>query len=168
MRIALLIVAGIALIGFLAVAVVLPHKAGADAREAAQALISGAEPAQKQVAALAEKTGNLAGVGKGHQARGEERSQARRAQVDRVRERRHPRLEREERDRSHHDARRCNRGKANWNCKGYPVTVMPASCGGIRSLTAVRIPCMIAAGGGGQPGTATSTGITLATRPRLA
>jgi hypothetical protein len=21
-------------------------------------------------------------------------------------------------------------GKANWNCRGYPVTVMPANCGG--------------------------------------
>jgi len=21
-------------------------------------------------------------------------------------------------------------GKASWNCRGYPVTVMPASCGG--------------------------------------
>ena len=33
---------------------------------------------------------------------------------------------------------------------------------------AVSIPCMIASGVGGQPGTATSTGITFETRPRLA
>ena len=39
MRIALLVVAGLALIGFLAVAVVLPQRAGAEAREAAQVLI---------------------------------------------------------------------------------------------------------------------------------
>jgi hypothetical protein len=64
MRLTLLVVAGIALIGFLLVAVVLPQKAGADAREAAQALISGADPVKKQVAASAEKAGNLAGAGK--------------------------------------------------------------------------------------------------------
>src|SRR5512139_8186 len=33
---------------------------------------------------------------------------------------------------------------------------------------AVRMPCMSATGVGGQPGTATSTGMTLATRPQLA
>ncbi len=35
-------------------------------------------------------------------------------------------------------------------------------------LIAVNIPRMIAYGVGGQPGTATSTGITLDTRPQLA
>jgi hypothetical protein len=64
MRIALLVVAGLALIGFLTVAVVLPQRAGTEAREAAQALILGAEPAKQQVAAHAEKSGNLVGVGK--------------------------------------------------------------------------------------------------------
>ena len=34
--------------------------------------------------------------------------------------------------------------------------------------TAVRIPRRISSGGGGQPGTATSTGMTLATRPQVA
>jgi len=43
MRIGLLIVAGLALIGFLAVAVVLPQMAGTEAKEAAQALIAGAD-----------------------------------------------------------------------------------------------------------------------------
>lgn len=33
---------------------------------------------------------------------------------------------------------------------------------------AVRMPCMIRAGLGGQPGTATSTGMMLETRPRVA
>ena len=62
MRIALLVVAGLASL-VLAVAVVLPQRAGAEAREAAQALILGAEPAkQQQVAAYAEKSGNLVGV----------------------------------------------------------------------------------------------------------
>jgi hypothetical protein len=35
-------------------------------------------------------------------------------------------------------------------------------------LMAVRIPCSRAVGVGGQPGTATSTGMTLATLPQLA
>ncbi len=43
MRIALLAVAGIALVGFLVVAVVLPQMAGAQAKDAAQALIAGAD-----------------------------------------------------------------------------------------------------------------------------
>jgi hypothetical protein len=64
MRIGLIIVAVLALVGFLVVAVILPQKAGDDAKEAAQALIAGAAPAQQQVAAAAQKTGNLAGSGK--------------------------------------------------------------------------------------------------------
>ena len=65
MRIALLIIAALALIGFVVVAVVLPQRSEAEAKEAAQALISGADAAQKQVSAQAEKAGNLAGSGKG-------------------------------------------------------------------------------------------------------
>ena len=37
-----------------------------------------------------------------------------------------------------------------------------------RVLIAVSMPCMIANGVGGHPGTATSTGITFDTRPQLA
>lgn len=129
MRIALLVVAGLALIGFLAVAVVLPQKAGADAREAAQALISGAEPAKQQVAASAEKIGKLAGVGKG-------------VKVAARTDPKHGEMKWIVSDNG--DIRGWNEknalevtltptlqsGKANWNCKGYPVTVMPADCGG--------------------------------------
>src|SRR5260221_2548613 len=64
MRVGLLVVAALALVGFLMVAVVLPQKAGTDAKEAAQALIAGAESAQSQVGAAAEKAGSLAGSGK--------------------------------------------------------------------------------------------------------
>ena len=42
MRIGLLVVAGLALIGFLVVAVVLPQMAGTEAKEAAQALVASA------------------------------------------------------------------------------------------------------------------------------
>src|SRR3982074_2710584 len=64
MRIGLLLVAALALAGFLLVAVVLPQRASADAKEAAQALIAGAEPAHRPVGAAAEKNGSLAGSGK--------------------------------------------------------------------------------------------------------
>src|SRR5205814_9823184 len=63
MRIGLLIVAGLALIGFLVVAVVLPHMQGTEAKEAAQALIEGAEPAKQRVSMAAEKTGHVSGTG---------------------------------------------------------------------------------------------------------
>ena len=129
MRIALFVVAGIALIGFLAVAVVLPHKAGAEAREAAHALISGAEPAKQQVSTFAEKTGNLAGVGKG-------------VKVAAKADPKHGELKWIVFENG--DIRGWNEknalevtmtpslqsGKAAWNCKGYPVTVMPPPCGG--------------------------------------
>lgn len=129
MRIALLVVAGIALIGFLVVAVVLPQMAGAEAREAAAALIAGAEPAKQQVSASAEKLGNLAGAGRGIKLaaktdpkhgemkwivsdngaiRGWNEKNALEVTIM-------PQLQ---------------SGKASWSCKGYPVDAMPTSCGG--------------------------------------
>lgn len=126
MRMGLLIVAAIALIGFLAVAVVIPQMEGSKAREAAEALIAGADPAKKQVAAAAEKAGNLAGSGKGVKVDGKgnmqwivsdngaihgfnkDSSNALEITVT-------PALQ---------------GGKVSWNCKGYPVSAMPASCGG--------------------------------------
>jgi hypothetical protein len=128
-RIALLVVAGLALIGFLVVAVVLPQMAGAEAREAAQALISGAEPAKQQVSASAEKSGKLSGVGKGIKLaskndpkygemkwivsddgdiRGWNEKNALEVTMT-------PSLQ---------------SGKASWRCKGYPIDAMPSSCGG--------------------------------------
>lgn len=129
MRIALLVVAGIALVGFLTVAVVLPQKAGAEAREAAQALIAGAEPAMKQVSAFAEQSGHLAGVGKG-------------VKVPALSDPRHGELKWIVFENG--DIRGWNEknalevtitpslqsGKASWNCRGYPVDAMPTSCGG--------------------------------------
>src|SRR5262249_14681792 len=64
MRIGLLIIAVLALVAFIVVAVVLPQKNESEAKEAAQALVSGADAAKKQVAAAAEKSGNVAGAGK--------------------------------------------------------------------------------------------------------
>jgi hypothetical protein len=129
MRTTLLVVAGLALIGYLLVAVVMPQRAGADAREAAQALISGAEPAKKQVAASAEKSGNLTGVGK-------------EVKVSAKNDPKHGEMKWIVSDNG--DIRGWNEknalevtmtptlqsGKASWNCRGYPVSVMPANCGG--------------------------------------
>ncbi len=129
MRIALLVVAGVALIGFLVVAVVLPQKQGADARDAAQALISGAEPARQQVTVFAEKSGNVSGAGKG-------------VKVPAMNDPKHGELKwivsenGEIRGWNEKNALEVTMtpsvqaGKANWNCKGYPVTVMPQNCGG--------------------------------------
>ena len=129
MRIALLVVAGLALVGFLMVAVVLPRKAGAESKEAAQALVAGADPAKQQVSAAAEKSGNLAGSGKDVKVatkndpkfgdmkwivaddgaiRGWNEKNALEMALT-------PSLA---------------GGKVSWNCKGYPVNAMPASCGG--------------------------------------
>jgi hypothetical protein len=129
MRIALLTIAGLALIGFLVVAVVLPQMAGAEAKDAAQTLIAGAEPAKQQVGAAAEKSGNVAGTGKGVKVvskndpkhgemkwivsengaiRGWNEQNA--IEITMI-----PALQ---------------AGKASWTCRGYPVNAMPASCGG--------------------------------------
>ena len=129
MRIGLLVVAGLALIGFLVVAVVLPQMAGTEAKEAAQALVAGAQPAQQQVSAAAEKNGNVSGAGKGVKLAAKN-------------------------DPKHGDLKwivgddgairgwneknaleialtpSLQGGKLGWNCKGYPVSAMPTSCGG--------------------------------------
>src|SRR4051812_7229204 len=65
MRVSLLVVAALALIGFVVVAVVVPQTQGAKAKEAAQALVAGAGPAQQQVSSTVEKSGNLSGAGRG-------------------------------------------------------------------------------------------------------
>ena len=129
MRIALLVVAGLALIGFLVVAVVLPQKQGADAREAAQTLVSGADQAKQQVSASAEKAGNVAGSGKGIKVAA--RNDGKHGEMKWIVS-------------ENGDIRGWNEsnaieitmtpslqgGKATWRCRGYPVTAMPQSCGG--------------------------------------
>jgi hypothetical protein len=128
MRSMLLVVAGIALAGFLGV-VLFQQKEEADRREAAQALISGAEPAKKQVAASAEKAGNLSGAGK--EVKASAKNDPKLGEMKWIVS-------------ENGDIRGWNEknalevtitptlqsGKANWNCRGYPVVVMPANCGG--------------------------------------
>jgi len=129
MRIVLLMVAGLALAGFLVVAVVLPQMAGAETKQAANALLSGAEAAQKQVTERAQKTGNLAGSGaevkiaaKNDPKHGELKwlvaengairgwNEKNAIEITLI-----PSIE---------------GGKVAWNCKGYPVSAMPLNCGG--------------------------------------
>ena len=129
MRAALLVIAGLALIGFIAVAFVLPQMAGSEAKEAAQALVAGADAAKPQVAAAAEKAGNLTGSGTNMKAmdkddpkfgklkwiveangaiRGWNEKNAIEISVT-------PKLE---------------GGNVSWTCRGYPNATMPAACGG--------------------------------------
>ena len=68
MRAALLVIAGLALLGYAAVAWVLPSMAGSEVKAAAQALVAGAEPAKQQVGSAAEKSGSLNGAGSGIKA----------------------------------------------------------------------------------------------------
>ena len=86
-------------------------------------------PAQQQVATFAEKTGNLVGVGKGIKVSA--KSDPKHGEMKWIVS-------------ENGDIRGWNEqnalevtltpslqsGKASWNCKGYPVTVMPANCGG--------------------------------------
>ena len=129
MRVALLVIAGLALAGFVAVSFVLPGMAGSEAKEAAQALIMGADGLKQQVAAAGEKAGNLASAGSNVKIaskndpkfgelkwivevngaiRGWNEKNAIEISVT-------PKLE---------------GGKVSWVCRGYPNASMPATCGG--------------------------------------
>lgn len=129
MRAVLIVVAVLALAGFVAVAYVLPQMAGSDAREAAQALIAGADPARQQVAAAAEKAGRLAGSGKAVKLPA--RSDATHGELKWV-------VEANGAIRGWNEKNAIEitispslqGGKVSWSCRGYPITAMPASCGG--------------------------------------
>lgn len=129
MRTALLIIAALALAGFLAVAVVLPQMAGGEAKDAAQALVSGADAARQQVAAAAEKAGNLSGSGKDVKVAA--RNDAKHGELKWI-------VEANGAIRGWNEKNAIEvsispslqGGKVSWNCRGYPITAMPASCGG--------------------------------------
>jgi len=129
MRAVLIVVAILALAGFVTVAVVLPQMAGAEAKEAAQGLIGGADAAKNQVTMAAEKAKALAGTGKdiklppkvdpkfgalkwvvspNGEIRGWNEKNAIEISLT-------PSLA---------------GGKVAWKCRGYPHTAMPANCGG--------------------------------------
>ena len=129
MRIALLIVAGLALVGFLGVAVVLPQMAGAQAKEAAQALLAGAQSAQQQVAGVATKNGNLAGAGHGVKLAAQNDSKHGELKWI-VAEDGAIRGWNEKNALEVALTPSVQAGKVSWSCKGYPAKAMPASCGG--------------------------------------
>ena len=129
MRAALLVIAGVLMLGYAAVAWVLPSMAGSEVKAAAEALIAGAEPAKQQVAAAAEKSGKLAGAGNGIKVaakndpkhgemkwivaddgaiRGWNGKNALEVTLT-------PSLQ---------------GGKTSWSCRGYPVGAMSPNCGG--------------------------------------
>ena len=128
MRVGLLVVAALALIGFVVVAVVLPQMAGAKSKEAAEALISGAEPAKQQVGANAQKSGNLAGAGKGVKVAAQDSKHGNLKWI----------VEDDGAIRGWNEQNALEialmpslqGGKASWTCKGYPVSAMPPNCGG--------------------------------------
>ena len=129
MRGALLAVAGLALIGFLAVAVVLPRMSGSEAREAGAALVSGAEAAKQQVAAAAEKSGKLEGSGAGIKLAS--RSDPQHGELKWiVSENGAIRGWNEKNALEVTLLPTLQSGKVSWNCRGYPVDAMPPSCGG--------------------------------------
>jgi hypothetical protein len=129
MRIALLVVAGLALVGFLMVAVVLPQKAGAESKQAAQALVAGADPAKQQVSAAVEKSGNLAGSGRNVKVAGKNDPKFGDMKWI-VADDGAIRGWNEQNALAMALTPSLNAGKVSWNCKGYPVSAMPASCGG--------------------------------------
>jgi len=129
MRTGLLIVAGLVLVGFLVVAVVLPQMAGAEAKEAAQALVAGAEPARAQVTAAAEKAGNLNGAGKAVKLAA--KNEAKFGELKwLVSENGEIRGWNEKNALEIAILPAMQGGKVSWNCRGYPADAMPASCGG--------------------------------------
>lgn len=129
MRAALIVVAILALAGFLAVAVVLPQMAGSEARDAAQALIAGADIAREQVAAAAKKSSSLAGSGK--DLRLASRVDPKHGELKWIIEMNGAIRGWNEKNAIEISITPALQGGAvTWNCRGYPITAMPASCGG--------------------------------------
>jgi hypothetical protein len=129
MRPGLLVLAGIALAGFIAIAVVLPQIASSDLKAAAAALIAGADAAKAQVGAAAEKNANLAGSGANVKIAAA--SDAKAGEMKYV-------VEQNGVIRGWNEKNAIeiavtpvlSGGKAAWTCKGFPNDAMPAVCGG--------------------------------------
>jgi hypothetical protein len=128
MRAGLLIVAGLALAGFLTVAFVLPSMAGSKAKEAARALIAGAEAPKQQVAAAAEKNGKLEGSGAGVKVASSGSSYGELQWI--VSENGIIRAWNRENALEITIVPALQSGKTSWSCRGYPMDAMPPSCGG--------------------------------------
>ena len=129
MRIVLLMVAFLALAGFIAVAVVLPQMVGAETRDAAQALLNGVGDAQKQVTERAEKAGNLSGSGKDIKVVA--KSDSKHGEMKWLVSENGAIRGWNEKNAIEITLMPSMPGsKVAWVCKGYPVSAMPATCGG--------------------------------------
>lgn len=128
-RAILIVVAVLALAGFLTVAVILPQMQGSEAREAAQALISGADPAKQQVEAAAKKAGSLNAVGKDIKLA--PRVDAKHGELKWIVEQNGTIRGWNERNAIEISIMPAGQGgNITWTCRGYPITAMPADCGG--------------------------------------
>jgi hypothetical protein len=129
MRIVLLMVAVLALGGFLVVAVVLPQMQGAETKDAAQALLAGVDAAQKQVTERAEKAGNLGGSGKDVKITA--KSDPKHGELKwLVSENGAIRGWNEKNAIEITLIPSLAGSKVAWTCKGYPMSAMPSTCGG--------------------------------------
>ena len=129
MRAALLVIAGLALAGYVAVAWVLPSMAGSETRAAAQALVAGADAPKQQVGSAAEKSGNFNGAGNGVKVI--EKDDPKHGKMKWIAsENGHIRGWNEKNALEITLTPALQGGKATWSCKGYPVDAMPTSCGG--------------------------------------
>lgn len=129
MRIGLIVVAIAALLGYLAVAFVLPQMESGGARDAAAVLVSGANAAKSEVMAAAEKAGNL--TGSGANVKLPPKNDPKYGELKWV-------VEANGMIRGWNEKNAIEfaqtpvlaGGKVTWNCKGYPAQSMPVTCGG--------------------------------------
>ena len=128
MRAALLVIAGLALAGYVAVAWILPSMAGSEVRAAAQALVAGAEPAKQQVAARAATSGNLSGAGNGVKLVEKDDPKYGRMRWI-VTDNGAIRAWNEQNALEVTFTPSFQGGKTSWSCRGYPVDAMPPGCG---------------------------------------
>jgi len=129
MRAGLLVIAALALAGFIAVAFVMPSMAGSKAKEAGQALVAGADAPKQLVAAAAEKNGRLEGAGEGIKM--ESRRDARHGVLQWiVSENGTIRGWNKDNGLEITVLPTLQSGKVSWSCRGYPMDAMPVNCGG--------------------------------------
>src|SRR5262245_59891442 len=129
MRAALLVIAGLALIGFIAVSFVLPQMAGSEAKEAARTLIAGADGPKSQVAAAAQKAGNLTGAGTNIKV--EAKKDAKHGEMKWIVEPNGAIRGWNEKNAIEISVTPSMQGgKLGWSCRGYPNASMPTTCGG--------------------------------------
>jgi hypothetical protein len=129
MRAALLVIAGLALAGFIAVSFVLPQMAGSEAREAAQSLVAGAEAAKQQVAAAAAKAGGL--TGSGANIKLAPKADAKYGELKWIVEANGAIRGWNEKNAIEISVTpKMDGSNLSWTCRGYPNASMPATCGG--------------------------------------